>query len=96
MGLIRVHSRNSWLKRFRCLALLRFLGRRWRSFVIRSRHALICDLGFGTEALVTRVLDDLPYVDWVVGEWEHIVGAGVSGEPVLAVNLFAVGHEFGR
>src|SRR5271168_948500 len=54
------------------------------------------DFRLGSEAPVVRVFDDLADLYVLQGEVERILGARVGGEPVLTVNLFAVGGELGK
>src|SRR5712691_970026 len=72
--------------------LLARLG--WRGLVVLDLVAE-GDLGFRLELLVVLVAHGLPDAHVVaVGEVERIVGDRVSGEPVLAVDLLAVGLKF--
>src|SRR5258708_25205950 len=85
--------RGRWpLKTSRSGLQLRFF-RRWIGFVLH--FALKDNLGLGTKAFVVHIFDDFPHVDIAADEMQGVIGHGVGGEPVLAVDLFAVGHKLG-
>src|SRR5947209_14343094 len=48
------------------------------------------------ETLVVCVLDGLADVNLTAAETQVIIGARISGEPVLAVHLFAISHKLGK
>src|SRR5947209_8419129 len=68
------------------------------------RRVLLVWLGFAleddarvrSEPLVVRVLDGFPDMNITVGEMQVVIGSGIGREPVLAVDLLAVGHKFGE
>src|SRR5262245_18484421 len=91
-------SSHVWLQRqeFRnslvTIGLLRFLSGRL-GFVFRL--ALESNLGGHAKAFVVGELDDLPHLHVAKAKVQGIVGAYVGREPVLAINLLAVGHKLG-
>src|SRR5215472_7664462 len=70
------------------------LFRRLRALVV-FHFALEYDSGGRSEALVVGVLDDLAYVHVIGPEMQSVVRASIGREPVLAVDLFAVGYKGG-
>src|SRR3954463_10949024 len=58
--------------------------------------ALEDDFGLRAKTLVICQLDDLAHVVIVTAEVQDVIGANVGGEPVLTIDLFAIGHELGR
>src|SRR5215467_9590584 len=61
--------------------------------------ALVRDRHIRPEAFVVGVLDDFADVDVLVrarSEMQRVVGLGIGGEPILAIDLFAPGCELGK
>src|SRR5476651_432053 len=71
--------RELWLFRSR-------VGRGRRLFLILG-FTLVNNPHLGTESFVVGVLDDFANVYVIGAKVENIVGTGIRGEPVLAVNL---------
>jgi hypothetical protein len=50
---------------------------------------------FSGQGLGMGVFHHLAHVNKVSGEAQKLIGAGVSGKPVLAINPFPVGYKHG-
>ena len=66
--------------------------------MLRDFLAFVSDLYVGAEALVVGVLDDLADVDVLKrsAKVQCVIGFGVSGKPVLAIDLLAPSSELGE
>src|SRR5215469_1381036 len=82
----------AWL--FGITAIRSGLLRRLRALVV-FHFALEYDSRGRSEALVVGVFDDLAYVHIIGPEMQSVVRASIGREPVLSVDLFAVGYKGG-
>src|SRR5579863_7850662 len=64
----------------------------WRLLLIIIRRSLTLkdDFGSRTETFVVGVFDDLTNVNVLKREMQDVIGPGVSGKPVLSINLLPV------
>ena len=81
------------------LLLRRFLFRRFilirLLLLFRNLLAVVQNLHVRAESLVVLVLHDFPDVNVPHLEVQFVIGLGVDGKPILAVDLLAPGGELG-
>src|SRR5215471_457705 len=92
-----MRSKKSCFANFLLLPSEFLFLRRWRRVrSLRQFLTFVDDPALGAEALVVGVLHDLADLHVPQLEVQRIVDVGISREPVLAVNLFAIGGELGK
>src|ERR1017187_5966939 len=69
---------------------------RWRGSCLVVHHVAITDGGLPFVSLVVLVFHGLADAHRTGFEMQRVIGVGVGREPVLAVDLLAVGFELGK
>src|SRR5579862_2641576 len=77
---------------------LGLLGRGFRLLVVLGRSRFVAERNgrLGLELFVVLVLDGLANARVLILEMERVVGDGVGGEPIFAIDLFAIRLKLGE